>query len=244
VTAALEEREVVVAGREVSYRTVGQGPPLVLVHGLSGSTRWWTPVLERFAARRTVLLVDLPGFGALARGPRVALAESAGWLLEWMDAAGVDRPALVGHSMGGAIAVRAAAARPGRLDRLVLAAPAGLLARPLLGYGLPLALALARVRPRFGSILVRDALRAGPSTLLRAGLEVAAVDVRADLRRVTTPTLVLVGERDPLVPPAVATVARAELPAARLQTLPRAGHVPMYERPEEFASAVLAFAET
>ena len=241
MSVRLEERSVDVGGRSVRYRSAGVGPPLVLVHGLSGSTRWWTPVLPELAERRTVLLVDLPGFGALGRGSRFALAEASAWLLEWMAAADVERPALVGHSMGAAIAVRAAVARPDAFDRLVLAAPAGLVARPLLGHGLPLALALRRVRPRLGTLLVGDALRAGPRTLFRASLELAAADLRPDLRQVTTPTLVLVGGRDSLVPPAVAEIVRGELPAARVAVLERAAHVPMYDRPQEFARQVLDF---
>ena len=242
MSVALTEREIRVGGRPVRHRATGEGPPLVLVHGLGGSTRWWEPVLPALAERHAVHLVDLPGFGAMARrGRRIALAETGAWLLAWLDAAGIARPALAGHSMGAAIAVRAAAEAPDRIDRLVLVAPAGLLARSLLGYGLPLATALRRAPPRLVSILVRDAVRAGPLTLLRSTLEVVADDARADLRRVTVPTLVVAGERDPIVPAAVCDVVREELPAARLVVLPRAGHVPMFDRPDAFAETLLEF---
>lgn len=241
MSLVLEERSVEVAGHDVRYRVAGEGPPLVLVHGLSGSSRWWTPVLPELAKRRTVLLVDLPGFGSLGRRSRFVFSEASGWLLDWITAAEVGRPSLVGHSMGAAIAVRAAAARPDAFERLVLAAPAGLVARPLLAHGVPFALALRHVRPRFGSVLVRDALVAGPRTLLRASFEVANADVRPDLRRVTAPTLVVVGGRDPLVPPAVAEVVRSELAGTQVVVLEEAAHVPMFDRPHEFAEAVLEF---
>ncbi len=241
--AAVVEWEVDVQGVPVRYRTAGDGDPVVLVHGLSGSTRWWTPVLPALAARSAVHLVDLPGFGSMRRGGRSpGLAHAATWLAAWMDALGLERPALVGHSMGSAIVLRVAAARPERLDRLALVAPAGLpVGRSLAGYAVPLLTALRRSTPRFLPVLVADALRAGPSTLLGATLDVVEDDVRGELGRIRVPTLVLMGERDTLVPPAVGELVRRELPSARLVVLERAGHVPMYDRPDAFSEALLAF---
>ena len=236
------ERDVDVDGVRVRYRTAGAGEPLVLVHGLSGSTRWWTPALPALAARRTAYLVDLPGFGALRGSRRGGLAAAAAWLGDWMDAVGLERPALVGHSMGAAIALRVAARRPERLDRLALVAPAGLpTGRSLLGYAVPLATTLRHCTPRFVTILATDALRAGPWTLLRATRDVLADDVRGELAAVTVPTLVLVGERDTLIPPAVGDLLRRELPSARLVRLESAGHVPMFDQPDAFGEALLRF---
>ena len=239
---ALSERSVDVAGVRVRHRVAGEGDPLVLVHGLSGSTRWWTPVLPALAARRAVHRVDLPGFGALRGGRRFVLSEASAWLAAWMDAAGLERPALVGHSMGGAIALRLAAAHPDRLERLAVIAPAGIATgRSLLGYAVPLAVTLRGARPRFLAVLATDALRAGPRTLARAAHEIRSEDVRTELARVSVPTLVLVGERDTLVPPAVAELVRESLPAARVIVLEGAGHVPMFDRPDAVAAALLEF---
>ena len=239
---SLAEREVAVAGARVRYRTAGAGDPVVLVHGLAGSTRWWTPVLPALAARRAVYLVDLPGFGAMRGGRRGGLAGAAAWLGDWLDAVGVERPALVGHSMGAAIALRVAAGRADRLDRLVLVTPAGLpTGRSLFGYAVPLATALRHSTPRFLAVLATDAVRAGPLSLLHATRDVLADDVRGELRAITVPTLVLVGERDTLIPPAVGDMVRRELPAARLVVLESAGHVPMFDRPDAFNDVVLDF---
>lgn len=199
-------------------------------------------MVPALAERRTVHLLDLPGFGGLGRrSRRLPLADAAGWLLGWAEAAGLDRFDLAGHSMGAAIAVRVTAERPERVGRLVLVSPAGLHLRPLAGHGLPLAFTLRRSGPRLLWLLGRDAARAGPRTLVRATLEMASDDVRADLRRVTAPTLVVCGERDALVPPSVGEVVRRELPTAELVVLEGAAHVPMLECPAACAAALQAF---
>ena len=93
--------EVRVGGWPISYEAAGEGEPIVLVHGLSGSTRWWSRNVPAIAERYRVYLVDLPGFGTLrSLRRRFVLAETATWLSEWMEAAGLERVHLVGHSMG------------------------------------------------------------------------------------------------------------------------------------------------
>ena len=243
-SARSELREAEVDGVRVSYRVAGAGPPLVCVHGLAGSSRWWEPVVPALAERRSVYLGDLPGFGGLGRRTRrVPLAAAAGWLVAWADAVGLERFGLAGHSMGAAIAVRVAAEGPERVEQLVLVAPAGLHLRPLVGHGLPLASTLRRSGPRLLWLLGRDAARAGPRTVVRATLEVAADDVRGELGRVRAPTLVVCGERDALVPPSVGELVRGELPDAELAVVAGAAHVPMVERPDACAEALLGFLE-
>ncbi len=230
-------------GWPVRYEAVGEGEPVVLVHGLSGSTRWWSRNVSEIAERYRIYLVDLPGFGAMRRlRRRFVLAEAASWLSEWMDAVGLERAHLVGHSMGGYICLRLAARRPAAVRRLVLVAPAGVpTGRSMVGYLGPLLGAARHATPSFLPILLRDAVRMGPSTLWRAARDLLAEDVREDLRRVEAPTLLVWGRRDPLVPPAVGDLLREEIPDSRLLVLERAAHVPMFDRPEAFDAALLAF---
>jgi pimeloyl-ACP methyl ester carboxylesterase len=238
-----EEHVVEVAGAPVRYRAAGDGPPLVLVHGLAGSTRWWSRNLPALASRHRVHLVDLPGFGAMARGrTRFVLRDAASWLLAWLDAVGAAPASIVAHSMGARIALAAASERPDAVDRLVLVAPAGLdTGRSLAAHAAPLALAAARGGPRFVPLLVRDALRAGPRTLLRAARDLLDDDVHAALASVRAPTLLVFGAHDRLVPAALGEVYCRELADARLVVLERAGHVPMLEQPGRFDAVVLAF---
>ena len=235
--------EAQVGGRPVRYEAAGEGEPVVLVHGLSGSTRWWSRNVQAVAERHRIYLVDLPGFGIMhSLRRRFVLAETATWLSEWMEAVGLRRAHLVGHSMGGYLSVRLAASRPELVRRLVLVAPAGVpTERSMLGHLVPLLLAARYATPAFMPVLVRDALRTGPMTLWRAARDLLAEDVRGDLRNIEAPTLLVWGENDPLIPPAVGDLLRREIPDSRLLLLRGAAHVPMYDRPAQFDAALLAF---
>jgi pimeloyl-ACP methyl ester carboxylesterase len=235
--------EVRVGGCPIRYEAAGEGEPVVLVHGLSGSTRWWSRNVQAIAERHRVYLVDLPGFGKMHRLRRqFVLAEAADWLSGWMDGVGLERAHLVGHSMGGYICLRLAASRPEAVRRLVLVAPAGVpTGRSMVGYLGPLLGAALYARPSFLPVLVRDALRTGPATLWRAARELLAEDARLGLRRIEAPTLLVWGERDPLVPPAIGDLLRGAIPDSKLVVLERSAHVPMFDRPEEFDAALLAF---
>ena len=227
----------------IRYKVAGEGEPIVLVHGLSGSPRWWSRNVPAIAERYRVYLVDLPGFGTMrSLRRRFVLAEAAAWLSEWMEAVGLERAHLVGHSMGGYVSVRLAASRPDLVRRLVRVAPSGIpTERSMLGHLIPLLLAARYAAPAFVPVLVRDALRTGPTTLWRAARDLLAEDVRGDLRNIAAPTLLVWGENDPLIPPAVGDLLREEIPDSRLLVLHGAGHVPMFDQFKEFDAALLAF---
>ena len=233
-------RTALVGGRRCRWREAGSGPPLVLVHGLAGSWRWWRQVVPTLAAERTVLLVDLPGFGGLPRARRFDLDGSVEWLAGWWEQAELGAADVVGHSLGGLLCARLAARHPETVRRLVLVAPAGLPGRTAVGATAPLLRALLASRPRFLALLALDAARSGPVTIGTAALAVLAADLRADLASVRAPTLVLRGRKDHLVPHAHAEeLARAQ-PDGRVRVL-EAGHVPMVEQPEELSRELLGF---
>jgi len=211
---------------------------LVFVHGLSGSGRWWRRVLP-FFAERDVRIVDLPRFGAVQGfGPH----DAAGWLGDWLDEEGLVGADVAGHSLGGLIAAELAARRPAAVRRLVLVAPAGVpTGRGVAGHVLPL---LATVRDAPPSLLahaLRDGLRAGPASLLRGALHAVGHDIREDLAAVCVPTLLVWGERDPLIPRHLADEWTRALPDVRLVVLPEVGHVPMFDAPAELAGHIRGF---
>ena len=235
--SAGEVRETSVGGKSVRWRTTGTGPPLVLVHGLAASSHWWDAVLPSLAESYDCHLLDVPRFGSALRPD-----ETAEWIGQWMDAAALEHVRIVGHSVGGAAAARLAALRPELVDALVLVSPVGIPSgRRLPGYVLPLVATLRTTRPRFLTRLAIDASRNGPIALLRGGLYAARADLREEARAIHAPTLLVWGDRDTVVPFAVAVEWQRAIPRARLVVLRGAGHVPMVERPAPFVDALREF---
>jgi pimeloyl-ACP methyl ester carboxylesterase len=234
-TRGLEVREVEVDGRGVRYRVTGTGRPLVLVHGLAGSWRWWSPMFEQLGTQREVNVVDLPRPQGV-----VQAADLSSWLGLWLDAAGLERVDVAGHSLGGLVAAELAACRQERIRRLVLVAPAGIpCGRSLPRRALGLVDALYDVHAWL-PMVAADAIRTGPITLIRGIAFCSSRDLRRDLSTVRAPTLLAWGEHDRLVPFPIAREWQRMLPTARLAQL-SCGHVPMLEAPQELAARMLSF---
>jgi pimeloyl-ACP methyl ester carboxylesterase len=122
-----QRRWLDVAGRTVNVVEIGSGPPIVFVHGLSGSWQNWLEQLPVFARDHRVIAFDLPGFGASEMpAQEISIAGYARWLDALYDAVGIDSAAVVGNSMGGFIGAELAIAFPARVQRLVLVSAAGL----------------------------------------------------------------------------------------------------------------------
>lgn len=233
---------VPVNGTAVHYQRVGEGAPVVLIHGLSGSARWWRPVLPALQPGFSTYIVELPGYGRQRRHPPVPLAGAPVWLRSWAHAVGLRRASWVGHSMGGAVCIHLAARYPEIVDRLVLVDAAGAPGHAsLFGYALPLTRALRYMAPSFLPVLAYDALHTGPLTLLRSAGQLMREDVRGLLHDIAAPTLVIWGERDMLVPVTAGRLLHSEIAGSQLVVLPGAGHVPMYDRPGDFNEALVGF---
>jgi pimeloyl-ACP methyl ester carboxylesterase len=220
---------------------------VVLLHGLSGSARWWQRNIPALSAARRVLVPDLIGFGrSRVRGARLpdlpTLAEA---LAAWIDSAAGGPVHLVGHSMGGHLAIHLAAEHPSLVRRLVLVDAAGIPPRIGARSILRLAYEAAPPRrwgdPRFLPVIWTDAVLTGPATVVRGLVHILRDDVRPLLPQIQAPTLVVWGARDGLIPPADGRALRDGIAGARLLVIDRAYHNPMIDRPREFDAAVLRF---
>ncbi len=245
----------------------GAGEPLVLIHGLGASVFTFRRNLDRLAERLRVIAVDLAGFGGSSRRVRdYSLTAHARRLVELMDALGVERAHVLGHSMGGAVALRLASGWPQRVMRLVLVAPAppdlmrrGAVITALLQPLFPLFGLLYHSR-RFRTRTLRSAFHDpahmtdevlngywGPSRV-RGHLAALArlmadrrKDPSLDLATVTAPTLLLWGASDTWLRPNQGERLASRLQDARLVVVPEAGHLLPEERPDAFCALVEAF---
>jgi pimeloyl-ACP methyl ester carboxylesterase len=239
----------------------GDGAPLVFFHGAGGLLPQ-EPLLEQLAQRYHVYAPVWPGYGP---EPTEDLIEDMldftlhGW--DIVDALGLERPHLVGHSMGGMIAAEMAAINPKGLDKLALIAPAGLW---LDQYPIPDIFAttpfdlpkLLFADPSKGEVFLtggtdfsnRDALRdfmvGNARRLGTAGKILFPVPNRRlskRLYRLTAPALVVWGREDQLIPPVYADRWLALVPQAEKVVVADAGHMVPYEQPEAVEQAIVRF---
>jgi pimeloyl-ACP methyl ester carboxylesterase len=134
-------RRAAIDGRDVNYVDIGGGPPILLLHGLSCSWRFWLANIPSLARRRRVIAVDLPGFGASEEiSAPMSMAELGHWCGRMVEHLGIVRVDVAGSSMGGFVALEMAMSRPDSVRSLTLISPAGIAVKDL------------RVRRRFRMI--------------------------------------------------------------------------------------------
>lgn len=227
---------------QLAYGEAGVGPPIMLLHGLGGSSRWWFRLYpELTAANFRVLTPDLPGFGR-SPGPLLEPDQAARTVVRFATHLGLTQFFLVGHSMGGAIAVQVAAEFPDRVRRLALIDTAG-----IPGTG-PLRVLGRLAQPwswcpwGFMKAFLSDVLlRAGPATMLAGIRQLRHNDIRPLLDRIEIPTLVIWGERDGLTPPEHGKRVAERLSNARLEVVSGARHLPMISHPQATARLLSGF---
>jgi pimeloyl-ACP methyl ester carboxylesterase len=267
---AITARSVRVGGGRVLLVEAGAGRPVVLIHGLGGTFRYWLGTVDRLAGQHRAIAVDLPGFGGsdpaarpfdlLAAGERVLAA---------CEAIGAVRPVLVGHSLGGPVAALVAARFPERVGGVVLVGSASLSRqRAWRRHVLVPAMRLALRHPRswenllaahrsvrrvvFREMFVDPAELPGAETRMLVGGASLARQIRDSLEStlafdlgdllpaLRVPLGLVWGDLDRTAPFADAELASRLRPDAPLRIVRGAGHMPMLERPDEFAEALAA----
>jgi pimeloyl-ACP methyl ester carboxylesterase len=269
--SAFEQRAPRVRGGRVRYFVGGEGPPIVLVHGLGGAATNWTELAAILSRRFRVLVPDLPGHGGSEPLPAgCGLAPFADRVALCAEREAMLPACLVGHSLGGAIALRLALRRPESVSALVLAAAAGISSSSVraraglavLGFLRPSRFA-ARYRdhiaesPRLKRLVFR--MLAGDTAALSAagvhgflaGSELVtdlptaadglfAEDARTELDTLRCPALVLWGARDWFLTVEDGFEYARRL-GAPLRMLADTGHLLIAERPEQCASLIGTF---
>jgi pimeloyl-ACP methyl ester carboxylesterase len=212
------EGHVEADGFRIRYREAGEGAPLVHLHGAGGPRA--TPAHDLLARRFRVIAFEMPGFGSSPENRRTAdMPALAATMAEAARNLGLDRYNLMGTSFGGKMALWLAVKFPEQVSALVLASPAAI--RP------------EGAEPPPGAPAIVARLR-GPNRDL---------DLERRLRDVATPTLVLFGTRDQVIPPEMGRFYKELMPNAHLVFVYDAGHRIDADRPEAFAEVVTDFLE-
>jgi pimeloyl-ACP methyl ester carboxylesterase len=270
VESARDTEYLELEGTWIRYNVIGGGPPVLLVHGWLSSSRIWEQLATRLAQRFTVYTLDLSGFGesdkplsgyGLRNGGRLLYAFCAHF--------GLTRTNVIGHDLGGNMAVKLAADHPDVVGRLVLVAtpanedqidlptPLWLATLPVVG---PIFYTLGRfarpvrrlwMRPFVADPedlteeVVEDAGRSTPAaagkTLAVARREISGGRLARQAVIIKVPSLLIAGEEDQIVDPQAVSVWAGSMDQAEICLLDECGHLPMIERTAEFNAQILAF---
>ena len=218
------------------------GVPLILVHGYNGSCDYFMPhTLPSLGVERHVIALDLPGNGLSGKLPAHSLDAYNDFLDAFIAALGFEQADLLGHSMGGQVAIAAVARYPHRFRKLVLVDSAGLPELIKTQWLAPIkmltdsSLRQVRMYPTFVKIGMRA--RAG-----REGFNIIrSSSIRRELKQLNIPTLIVWGSRDRVVPLEHGAFMAKHIPGARLAIVRGAGHMPFYEKPRECGRLILSF---
>jgi pimeloyl-ACP methyl ester carboxylesterase len=267
-------------GQHFSFRHGGDGPVLLLLHGIAGSSRSWIPVMHLLQRDFTVLAPDFLGHGESTKPPGdYSLGNHASAMRDFLQLLGIDRATVVGQSFGGGVAMQFAYQFPEMCERLVLVDAGGLgrevnwmlrlVTLPAAEYVMPV-LFPSFVRDWGNSVArflgdrgIRNAratemwrsyssltdaenrrafVRTMRSVVDPGGQSVSAID-RLYLAA-HTPTLIVWGDQDRMIPVVHAYKAHEAIPNSRLEIMEGVGHFPQVEEPIRFAEILTDFVRT
>ena len=244
---------------------IGEGDPVVLIHGLADDHRAWRCVVAHLMLTRRVILYNLRGHGGTELGAADGtLSQLGADLIDLCDSLELDQPALAGFSLGGTIAMRAALDAPDRIGALVLVATSSRVGRAARDWyaqraqlassgdpGLRATLDqdttdVYRARPEgtgAGLLIRRSSTRdpLGYANACRAMEGLSHQPLDDELPKIKKQTLVLAGSEDQHCPPRAGEIIAGRIPDAALTVYEGAGHPLPYERPAEVAAAILKY---
>ncbi|MBI4575599.1 MAG: alpha/beta hydrolase [Planctomycetes bacterium] len=254
---------VTVDGIRLCYRERGEGPGVLFLHGWGASSKFWRGTQRTFRRAYRTVALDLCGFGRSDKPENgYSICHQAALVARCIESLGLAPVHVVGHSMGGMVALKLAAIHPELVRGLVLVGTPvqgerGLTLRASLASAVPFKrfFFLFRKSPalvqfiinnftymgRLPRELLLDARHLPVHSLYRSVLAIRGADLTEDLPRVRVPTLVVHAARDALVRPEAADLAVSRVKGARLVRFEGVGHCPMLERPKEFNQVLRGF---
>lgn len=251
---------VVIDNQVVHYEVFGRGQPVLFLHGWLGSWRYWFPTMEVVAEQFRTYSFDFWGFGDSRRKrTQESIQAYSDQVIRFLDALGIDRVMLVGHSMGGMVALKTAITYPDRIQRVTT------VGAPIDGDSLSWLLKLTD-RPFFADTFARipllrrqlfrfflgetndpavnevidDSVKSSANTLRYAVSSMWRTDLRPELPRLRVPTLIVHGGRDDIVNPNQADLFD-QVPMAEVILMARSRHFPFLDEATIFNDVLLRF---
>jgi pimeloyl-ACP methyl ester carboxylesterase len=217
------------------YVDIGDGPPVILVHGLLGSHMSWAGQIERLSERYRVIAPDLFGHGSSDKpSGDYSLSSHAATIRDLLDHLGIDSAPMVGHSLGGGIVMQTVYLFPERVDCLALVSSGGL--GPEVSLLLKAGASMAETWRSFQTVADKGSRGAFlASTRAVVGPRGQTVSAKQHFAKFETmPSLLIWGSKDRMIPASHADNIRREVPNSRVEIFPSAGHFPQLDEPDLF----------
>ena len=243
---SLRETWLEMDGRRLLYRTNAESPApadapvLIHVHGFAISGKYLMPTAWRLAPEFRTYVPDLPGFGQSERPPHpYGIPELADALARFMDAVGVERATLLGNSLGCPIIGEFLDHFPDRVERVIFVSPAGGMYNQPLPKGLSqLIVDTLREPPGMAKFVVSDYLHYGPIPTFNLIRSMLAYPTTERIAKLTIPTLVVLGDRDPFVSERWVKRRAQGLPHVTALTIHGAAHAINFSHPEQLSNVI------
>lgn len=248
----------------VHYEVDGRGQPVVLLHGWINSWSVWRETMIYLAERRSfkVYALDFWGFGESAKEktPPFKIRSYASMVAQFLESMGIQGAPVIGHSMGGTVALRLALEYPERVHKV------GIVGSPIQGASLNTLLKVGSVpwvantlfripsmlrfvvwfvlagdSTRVQHMIFRDVSRASAESFFRSIGDLWHTDLTSHIGQIQVPALGIFGLQDNIVHPNQAQVLATNIPGSRVEVLPDSRHFPMLDQPQRFRETLLAF---
>jgi pimeloyl-ACP methyl ester carboxylesterase len=254
----MKEKLTTINNLRINYKIAGKGPAVLLLHGWGGSSDSWLEV-EEFLVKENYFVIapDLPGFGKSAPPPEPwGIQDYSDFVFAFTEQLNMDSFFLLGHSFGGRIAIKFSGQHADKLKKLILCDAAGIRIEPDFKTKTILAAArvgnvlfshrlVAVVKERFRNIfyfLLRNKDYVKANGVMRETIKKAlAENLLSELPKIKVETLIVWGEADQLVPLKCAYVFNKKIMGSRLNIMPKIGHSPHLEAPEELSRIIISF---
>ena len=253
----MKEEKLSINNLEVNYKIAGEGPAILVLHGWGGSSDSWREVLKILSGNYKVVVPDLPGFGKTPPPPRVwERKDYIDFILSFLESLKINTFFLVGHSFGGSLAVMLSKRCPERIKKIIFLDASGIkhkvnpktmmifwMAR--IGNAVFSPKHLRRFKDAARNLFYvflrnRDYVKA--KGIMRDTIKnVFAQDLLPELSGVKNQTLIVWGEIDRMVPLKYGRIFNEKIAGSVLKTLPKVGHSPHLEVPEELSRIISSF---
>ncbi len=247
-------RTVVVNGCKVYYRITGHGLPVVFIHGACEDHSIWDQQVKHLSGLCRTVVLDLPGHGRSDPMREVSIDVYSDFLRSFLREIGIEKAVIVGHSMGGAIALKFCLMQPEMVLALILVdtgAKLGVHPAFMEAIRNDHVRALKQFVTKYGvsKSTNRQALDSILGLMCRASRETAiadfeacdSFDVRDQISNIKVPTLIIVGREDSMTPLEWSEFMRDRIEGSKIKVIPGSSHFPMIENPQELNRAMEEF---